>query len=117
VIPNETIRVSCRVVLLDGEERVLLLEHAGSLDDGFSSIWVPPGGGLEPGESFEQAALRELWEETGLRLPGLGPKVWIRPLRFPVNGVIARSRNTSLWVMWLHSMLANTKTWMKQRNY
>jgi 8-oxo-dGTP pyrophosphatase MutT (NUDIX family) len=74
---------------LDGEERVLLLEHAGSLDDGFSSIWVPPGGGLEPGESFEQAALRELWEETGLRLPGLGPKLWIRPLRFPVNGVMS----------------------------
>ena len=73
---------------MDREERLLLLEHAGSPDADFSSIWVPPGGGPEPGESFEQAALRELWEETGLRLLGLGPKVWIRRLRFRVNGVL-----------------------------
>jgi 8-oxo-dGTP pyrophosphatase MutT (NUDIX family) len=28
--------------------------------------WVTPGGGLDPGETFEQAAVRELEEETGL---------------------------------------------------
>ncbi len=27
--------------------------------------WATPGGGLEPGESYQQAALRELAEETG----------------------------------------------------
>lgn len=33
--------------------------------------WVPPGGKAEPGEMPREAAVRELWEETGLRV-GLG---------------------------------------------
>jgi 8-oxo-dGTP pyrophosphatase MutT (NUDIX family) len=40
-------------------------------------LWFTPGGGLDPGETFEQAAVRELWEETGIVAP-LGPCVWRR---------------------------------------
>jgi 8-oxo-dGTP pyrophosphatase MutT (NUDIX family) len=47
--------------------------------------WVTSGGGVEPGETFEQAGQRELWEETGIRGATLGPWVWYRErmLRFP----------------------------------
>ncbi len=38
--------------------------------------WGTPGGGLEPDESFEQAARRELWEETGIQIDSVGPCVW-----------------------------------------
>jgi 8-oxo-dGTP diphosphatase len=47
------------VVLRDG--RVLLI-HRDRYDD-----WSLPKGKLEPGESFEEAALREVEEETGVR--------------------------------------------------
>ena len=43
------------------ENRVLLV-HRPRYDD-----WTLPKGKLDRGESFEDAALREVWEETGLR--------------------------------------------------
>jgi 8-oxo-dGTP diphosphatase len=47
------------VVVRDGEVAVV---HRPRYDD-----WSLPKGKLDPGESFEQAALREVEEETGLR--------------------------------------------------
>jgi 8-oxo-dGTP pyrophosphatase MutT (NUDIX family) len=40
-------------------------------------IWLQPGGHIEPGETPEDAALREVYEETGLRLahPPEGPRL------------------------------------------
>ena len=37
---------------------------------GPSGLWEIPGGGVEPGETAEEAALTELWEETGCVVGG-----------------------------------------------
>jgi 8-oxo-dGTP pyrophosphatase MutT (NUDIX family) len=55
--------LGARAVLLDGD-RVLLLRHT------YMPGWHFPGGGVEPGETAEEAARREAEEETGFRVEG-----------------------------------------------
>ena len=60
------LRCGARVLLLAGEE-VLLLNDSDPGIPG-SSWWVAPGGGIDAGETPEEAACREVEEETGLHL-------------------------------------------------
>lgn len=71
-------RPASRILLLSDTKRVLLLQ--GREIDA-RRWWVSPGGGLQDGESFEQAAQRELYEETGFDLP-IGPCLWTRHHQF-----------------------------------
>ena len=58
---------SVSVALRDEGGRVLLARHVEG------NAWLLPGGSVEPGEVPADAAVREMWEETGLfvRLTGL----------------------------------------------
>ena len=65
-------RPTARIIVINASDEVLLFRLAG---DG-GPFWATPGGGLEAGESYEQAARRELREETGIEVDELGPVVW-----------------------------------------
>ena len=56
-------RPAARILLLDTEGRVLLFRFTAADRPPF---WATPGGAVDPGESYEAAARRELREETGL---------------------------------------------------
>ncbi len=78
-------------VLLVNENRELLLFRANErLPDGTArQIWFPVGGGAEGDETFAECAVRELCEETGLRVAveDLGDVVGVRAGGFVLDGV------------------------------
>lgn len=65
--PRPLFNVGVSVVLQDDQGRWLLQRRSDS------GLWGLPGGGLEPGETFLEAARRELEEETGLKDVPLTP--------------------------------------------
>lgn len=77
-------RHAARVLLLDRDNRLLLFRCQ---EPGVGrAFWITPGGGLEADETHEQAAARELFEETGLAGVPIGPCVWTRSHTFPWLG-------------------------------
>jgi ADP-ribose pyrophosphatase YjhB (NUDIX family) len=78
-------RIGARVLLLDAADRILLI-HALDPEDPGHHWWELPGGGLDDGEDLVTAARREVAEESGIMLPDLGRKLWVRESRFRYKG-------------------------------
>lgn len=90
-VSDSSIRQAARVLLLDRDGRALLFRFVDPVNG--SPFWITPGGGLDEGETFEDAAKRELREETGIvvgekrnasvsgaEAAALGPCVWTRTI-------------------------------------
>jgi ADP-ribose pyrophosphatase YjhB (NUDIX family) len=69
------LRPAARAIVLDEDDRVLLVRFEFPDD---RAVWATVGGGVEPGETHEDAIRRELAEEAGLEDVELGSAVWTR---------------------------------------
>lgn len=84
--PEPVVRAGGGLVVRDG---TVLLVHRPKYDD-----WTFPKGKADPDESYEDCALREVWEETGLRC-ALGPELDASDYRDPLG----RPKHVRWWVM------------------
>ena len=92
-------RATVKLLLLDPDDRVLLVEAS---DPGTGRrCWYPVGGGVEPGESLQEAAAREAHEETGLACLPTGTHVWTREHTYRYDG-----RSVDVHEDWLMHRLA-----------
>ncbi len=73
-----------RLVVLDADARMLLFHTHDQDHPEFGMWWELPGGGIDPGETYLEAAVRELREETGIVVSPaqVGAPTWRRTATF-----------------------------------
>ncbi len=86
--------VAAGAVIQDERSRVLLVKHVPSYRSYWAGKWICPGGRLKAGETIRDAALREVEEETGLRVELLGPVE-------PYDGLFYKDGELELHVVYL----------------
>jgi 8-oxo-dGTP pyrophosphatase MutT (NUDIX family) len=70
--PNLRLRRAARIIAIDPATRTLMFRFDVP---GRTPFWCTPGGECDPGESFEDAARRELLEEAGITIAEPGPQI------------------------------------------
>ncbi len=80
-------RRSAKVLLVDPSDRVLLFRGGDPHRPDAGTWWFPPGGGVEAAETVEDAARREVLEETGQHVDELGQVILSRVVEFEVEGI------------------------------
>jgi 8-oxo-dGTP pyrophosphatase MutT (NUDIX family) len=77
-------RSAVRLVVLDAQDKLLVFHTHDHDQPDLGNWWELPGGGIDPGETYLEAAIRELREETGILVDQsqVGPPTWRRRASF-----------------------------------
>lgn len=79
---ERVVRPTSRLLVLDDADRLLLMKTVAPDTSRFAR-WITPGGGVDPGETHVEAAVRELHEETGQVVTEVGDVVRVDDFEVP----------------------------------
>gem|GEM_PF-48006 len=88
------LRQAVRAIVATPDKRTLLLRYFNEFDE----WWIPPGGGIEPGESDEETLRREIREEIGIEEYELGPLLYETERYFMLEPGFGGQRNRNYLV-------------------
>jgi 8-oxo-dGTP pyrophosphatase MutT (NUDIX family) len=91
---EKPMRYAVRAIVVGPDKRTLLLRYSNEYD----SWWIPPGGGIDPGENDEAALRRELREELGLEQFEIGPLLWEYERYFSLDAKFSGQNNRNYLV-------------------
>jgi ADP-ribose pyrophosphatase YjhB (NUDIX family) len=81
-VTERVVRPTSRLLVLDEGDRLLLMKTVAPDTSRFAR-WITPGGGVDPGETHVEAAVRELHEETGQVVTEVGDVVRVDDFEVP----------------------------------
>jgi ADP-ribose pyrophosphatase YjhB (NUDIX family) len=86
--------VAVGAVILDDNDKILLVKHKKERGGYWQGKWICPGGALELGEEIKEGIKREVREETNLEIE------LVRPL-IPFDRIVKTNEETSLHVIYI----------------
>ena len=106
------IRKSSRLLVLNENHQILLFQFTHTNDAlAGQSHWATVGGGLEDGETFEQAACRELYEELGVVRQNVDAHVATRNFEMMLPSAEVVISEERLFIVFIKNAEVNTSNW------
>jgi 8-oxo-dGTP diphosphatase len=92
--PRQAIIVAVGAVIFDDAGQVLLVKHVPERRSFWQGKWICPGGRLQVGETIAAGILREVWEETHLR-------IWLERPLVPFERILQGPDGVRLHVIYI----------------
>lgn len=104
-------RNSSRAIVLNGKNEIFLFQYIFDYFKDGNIVWITPGGGIEPGENYEDALKREINEEMGILLKEVPQSSYYRKATYTLKNGENVIAHELFYVIHIENMDLNFRGW------